>query len=286
MKVDDEDSFVERRDLRRVHRLAGRAPVRRPDDRAPATPSSRTRPARRAACTREEILTYIDRRRGRRQRDHDAAHRLDRQGARRPPRPAPRAGRGSVADPERDRGDPALRAAGAARRPLRGARRRVPRRDGARGQRRCCSWSARRTATSGASRTPTASTSTASSASTSRSATASHFCLGAALARLEGRVALEEVLKRFPEWEVDLERRQARADVDGARLGDAAGRRCRDARAPARRRRRRYDSPLRRQRAAETRERIVAAGAELLHGFPIRNWRGADDPRASPNARA
>jgi cytochrome P450 len=30
-----------------------------------------------------------------------------------------------------------------------------------------------------------------------------HFCLGAALARLEGRVALEEVLKRFPEWEID-----------------------------------------------------------------------------------
>jgi cytochrome P450 len=32
-----------------------------------------------------------------------------------------------------------------------------------------------------------------------------HFCLGAALARIEGRVALEEVLKRFPEWEVDWE---------------------------------------------------------------------------------
>jgi cytochrome P450 len=31
-----------------------------------------------------------------------------------------------------------------------------------------------------------------------------HFCLGAALARLEGRIALDEVLKRFPEWEVDL----------------------------------------------------------------------------------
>jgi cytochrome P450 len=30
-----------------------------------------------------------------------------------------------------------------------------------------------------------------------------HFCLGAALARLEGRVALDEVLKRFPAWEVD-----------------------------------------------------------------------------------
>ena len=32
-----------------------------------------------------------------------------------------------------------------------------------------------------------------------------HFCLGAALARLEGRVALDEVLTRFPEWEVDWE---------------------------------------------------------------------------------
>ena len=30
-----------------------------------------------------------------------------------------------------------------------------------------------------------------------------HFCLGAALARLEGRIALDEVLKRFPEWDVD-----------------------------------------------------------------------------------
>ena len=32
-----------------------------------------------------------------------------------------------------------------------------------------------------------------------------HFCLGAHLARLEGRVALEEVLKRFPEWDVDTD---------------------------------------------------------------------------------
>jgi cytochrome P450 len=33
-----------------------------------------------------------------------------------------------------------------------------------------------------------------------------HFCLGAALARLEGRVALDEVLRRFPTWDVDWDR--------------------------------------------------------------------------------
>ena len=32
-----------------------------------------------------------------------------------------------------------------------------------------------------------------------------HTCIGAALARIEGRVALDEILNRFPEWDLDLE---------------------------------------------------------------------------------
>ena len=32
-----------------------------------------------------------------------------------------------------------------------------------------------------------------------------HYCLGANLARLEGRVALDEMLNRFPEWDVDYD---------------------------------------------------------------------------------
>jgi AcrR family transcriptional regulator len=36
--------------------------------------------------------------------------------------------------------------------------------------------------------------------------------------------------------------------------------------------RRPYHSPLRRNQAAATRERIIGAGAELMHGFPIWKW--------------
>jgi AcrR family transcriptional regulator len=37
--------------------------------------------------------------------------------------------------------------------------------------------------------------------------------------------------------------------------------------------RRPYDSPLRRERAANTRARILSAGSELVHGFPSWDWR-------------
>jgi cytochrome P450 len=46
-----------------------------------------------------------------------------------------------------------------------------------------------------------------------------HFCLGAALARLEGRVALDEFLKRFPDWSID-ETRSERSHTSTVRGWD------------------------------------------------------------------
>ena len=50
-----------------------------------------------------------------------------------------------------------------------------------------------------------------------------HLCLGSALARLEGRVALEEVLARFPDMGSRCGQRTTVAHVDGARLGVPPG---------------------------------------------------------------
>jgi cytochrome P450 len=41
-----------------------------------------------------------------------------------------------------------------------------------------------------------------------------HLCLGNNLARLEGRIVLEEVLKRFPDWTVDLEHAELTFGID------------------------------------------------------------------------
>jgi cytochrome P450 len=40
-----------------------------------------------------------------------------------------------------------------------------------------------------------------------------HFCLGAALARMEAQVALDEVLTRFPDWEVDNDRAELDSSI-------------------------------------------------------------------------
>lgn len=42
-----------------------------------------------------------------------------------------------------------------------------------------------------------------------------HFCVGASLARMEAKVAIEETLRRFPNWEVDTAVRQHTSTVRG-----------------------------------------------------------------------
>ena len=105
-----------------------------------------------------------------------------------------------VADPERDRGAPALRAARAPRRRATSpTRRRVPRADGAGGQRRCCCsiGAANRDDRQFADARPLRHPPRRSRQHLTFGY-GIHFCLGAALARLEGRVALEEVLNAVP----------------------------------------------------------------------------------------
>ena len=54
---------------------------------------------------------------------------------------------------------------------------------------------------------------------------------------------------------------------------------------PPTRTRRRYDNTLRRERAEQTRDRIVAAGAELLRGSSIRDWRALTIRAVAERAR-
>ena len=161
----------QRRHVRRLHRVARQASLRRPDDAA-AQRRVRGR-ARRDAHAHPPGGAHLhrgDRRRG--QRDDRPAHRLAGQGARRASRPAPRGRRGPLADPERDRRDAAVRADRARHRPLRHARtssttaRRCPR-----AARSCCSLASANRDPRRYERARTSSTSTATTSSTSPSAT-------------------------------------------------------------------------------------------------------------------
>jgi len=153
---------------------------------------------------REELLVYLQRRGWRRQRDHHPIDRLGGEGARRTSRTAPRTGRAPRADSPSSRGAAALRAASAARRPVCHARRRVPRTDRARGQRDDDAGRRRRARPSpvptGRRRVRHPSGATPASHVQRR-----HSLLPwIGICRLEGRIALEEILKRFPAWDVDM----------------------------------------------------------------------------------
>ena len=86
----------QRRHVRRLHRVAGQAPLRRPHD--PAAQRRVRGRARRDADADPPGGPHLHRgARRRRQRDHRPAHRLAGQGARRAPRPAARGRRGPLA---------------------------------------------------------------------------------------------------------------------------------------------------------------------------------------------
>ena len=157
--------------------------------------------------TRDEALLYIDGRRRRGQRDDHAPDRVGGQGARRAPRPTARARRRPVADPERDRGAAALRAARPADRSLRA---RATSRCTARRCRRaarCCSLVGaanhddRRFEDPRPLRHPPR-----DRPAPRRSATASTSASAPRSRGSKGRIALDELLARFPEWDVDLDR--------------------------------------------------------------------------------
>ena len=193
-------------DVRGLHRLAGRAPLRRPHDPAAQRRVRGRDTARPRTLTRQEVLTYTAVLAG---AGNETTGRLigwlAKVLAEHPDQ------RREVVE---DRSlipeviDETLRfePTGPRHRPLRHARTSSttapPSRPAARS---CCSIGVGQPRPAPLRRTPTCSTSTATDIQHLTFGFGLHFCLGANLARLEGRVALDELLNRFPEWDVDYD---------------------------------------------------------------------------------
>ena len=188
--------------VRGLHRLAGQAPVRRPHDRsAPGRVRGRARghpPPRRA--TRSSATSTSSQRPA--TRPPPASSAGPARSSPSTPTSEPRSWRTARSCPTPSRSCSASRHRRRCRRATSPPTSSTTARRSRRAAPSSCS-TRRATATSGSSRTATPFDIHRKIDHHLTFGYGIHFCLGAALARLEGRVALDEVLQRWPEWDVD-----------------------------------------------------------------------------------
>ncbi len=142
-------------------------------------------------------------------------------------RSTPSSGRRSSTIPARSRARSRRSCASCRRRSTRGGSRSrdrdVRRWHRARRVSRCCCSPARRHATSGRSRIPTTFDIERAPGISIGFGHGTHSCLGAALARMESRVAIEELARRWPRFEVDFDGLAPRPHVERRGLLQRAG---------------------------------------------------------------